>query len=123
MLRTYGRTRDTLTGEKTWRTVVTDRHGFDDMVWLTTLAQICKLNLGESPFFADWGVPARESVVMQIFPDFYVQLIQQRVAPHFMSLMLEHRPDAMDELGNPTPHYHFEAITNYGSTIVDDVPV
>ena len=22
------------------------------MVWLTTLAQICKLNLGESPFFA-----------------------------------------------------------------------
>lgn len=123
MLRTFGRTRDVLTGKKTWVVVTTDRRGFDDMVWLTTLAQICKLNLGESPFFADWGIPARESVVTQIYPDFYVQLIQQRVAPHFMSLMLEHRPDATDETGRPMPHYHFEAITNYGSTIVDDVPV
>ena len=76
-----------------------------------------------SPFFADYGIPARESVVTQIYPDFYVQLIQQRMAPHFMSLMLEHRPDALDETNRPMPHWHFEAVTNYGSTIVDDVPV
>ena len=103
--------------------VQTDARGFDDMVWLTTLAQICKLNLGESPFFADWGIPARESVVTQIYPDYYVQLIQQRVAPHFMSLMVEHRPDEVDETGRPMPHWHFEAVTHYGAYLAVDVPV
>jgi hypothetical protein len=123
MLRVYGRTRDTLTGAKTWHTVVTDQRGFDDMVFLTNLVQVLKLNLGESPFFADWGIPAHESVVTQIYPDYYVALTQQRFASHFMSLLLEKRPDTRDETGRPSPTYHFEAVTNYGATLVDDVPV
>jgi hypothetical protein len=123
MMRVYGRTRDVLTGEKTWRVVTTDEQGFNDMVFLTQLAQVCKLNLGESPFFADWGIPARESVVTQIYPDYYVALTQQRFAPHFMSLMLEKREDALDETGRPMPHYHFEAVTSYGAYLANDVPI
>jgi hypothetical protein len=123
MQRTWGRTRDTLSGKKTWRQVTTDAQGFDDMVMLTTLAQVCKLNLGESPFYADWGIPAQASVITQIYPDFYVQLTQQRFAPFFMSLFLQHLPDAVDETNRPMPHYHFEAVTHYGAYLADDVPI
>lgn len=122
MLRTWGRTRDVLTGKKTWVEVTTDEGGHDDMVWLTTLAQVCKLNLGESPFYADWGIPAEPSVVTQIYPDFYVQLTQQRFAPLFMSLLLQKLPDAVDERGAPAPYYHFEVVTTYGAYLAYDVP-
>ena len=73
-MRTYGRTQDVLTGKKTWVTVKTDPQGFNDMVMLTTLAQCLKLNLGESPFWADWGIPAYTSIVTQIHPDLYMEI-------------------------------------------------
>ena len=122
MKRTYGRTTNTLTGEKTWYEVTTDDDGFDDMVWLATLAQVCRLNLGESPFFSDWGIPARESVITQIYPDFYVSLTQQRFAAHFMSLFLYKMEDAIDDTGRPAPHYRFEVVTNAGAFLASDVP-
>jgi hypothetical protein len=49
-MRIFGRTRDVLTGKKTWQEITTDVQGFNDMVMLTALAQCLKLNLGESPF-------------------------------------------------------------------------
>jgi len=123
MLRTWGRTRDVLTGKKTWVEVTTDEGGHDDMVMLTTLAQVLKLNLGESPFYADWGIPAEPSVVTQIYPDYYVQLTQQRFAPLFMSLFLQKMPDAVDERGAPSPYYSFECVTNYGAYLAYQVPI
>lgn len=123
MLRTWGRVRDVLTGEKTWVEVTTDEQGFDDMVMLTTLAQVCKLNLGESPFYADWGIPAEPSVITQIYPDYYVQLTQQRFAPFFPSLLMHKMPDAVDERGAPAPYYSFEAVTHYGAFLAYQVPI
>jgi hypothetical protein len=123
MKRTYGRVRDTETGAKTWVEVTTDANGHDDMVWLTTLVQVCKLNLGESPFYSDWGIPAHASVVTQIYPDFYVALTQQRFAPHFMSLFLYKVDDAFDDTGRPAPHYRFEAVTNAGAYLARAVPM
>jgi hypothetical protein len=122
-MRTYGRIRDTLTGAKTWVEVTTDPGGFNDMVYLTTLAQVCKLNLGESPFWADWGIPAHASVLTQIPPDFYMALIQQRFSQYFLSLIMMRMPNAIDATGRPAPYYAIRAITNIGAVLTVNVPV
>jgi hypothetical protein len=116
-MRTYGRTQDVLTGAKSWKVVTTDVGGFNDSVWLTTLAQVLKLNLGESPFFGDWGIPAHTSIVLQIAPDYYMTLTQQRFASYFASLILIRVLDAVDDDGRPAPAYQINALTNYGASI------
>jgi hypothetical protein len=120
-MRTYGRTRDVLTGAKTWWVVTTDVNGFNDGVFLTTLAQVCKLNLGESPFFANYGIPAHPSVVTQVYPDFYMVRTQQQFAPYFASLIMTPTPipqgDAASDDGRPVPAYSIQVLTNYGSII------
>ncbi len=55
-MRTYGRQYNA-DGTYTWVEVSTDANGFDDAVWLTTMAQVLQLHLGESPFFANFGIP------------------------------------------------------------------
>jgi hypothetical protein len=122
-MRTYGRTQDVLTGKKTWVEVTTDANGFDDMVWLTTLAQCCKLNLGESPFWSDWGIPAYASVVTQVHPNFYMTLMQQRFSGHFMNLLMQRNDNAPDADGRPSPFYTFYVLTNYGAELFVTVPV
>ena len=120
-MRTYGRTRDVLTGNKTWWVITTDNNGFNDSVYLTTLAQVCKLNLGESPFFANYGIPAHPSVVMQIYPDFYMVRTQQQFAGYFASLIMTPAPisqgAADSDDGRPVPAYNISVLTNYGSII------
>ena len=116
-MRTYGRTQDVRSGKKTWWVVITDTNGFNDSVWLTTLAQVCKLNLGESPFFANYGIPAHPSVVMQIFPDYYMARIQQQFAGYFASLILSKLNDAVDNDSRPAPSYLINVLTNYGSFV------
>jgi len=124
-MRTYGRTQDVLTGKKKWWIVTTDRAGYNDSVYLTDLAQVIKLNLGESPFFADWGIPAHPSVVTQIFPDFYMSRIQERFSSRFASCILnsmpieQGSPDSFAEglEGAPAPRYYINVLTNYGSYI------
>ena len=80
------------------------------MVWLTTLIQVLKLNLNESPFFASWGIPAKPSVVQQVVPNFYVTLTQQRFASHFSRLIVR-------KTTNPTPEYNLSVITTQGFSI------
>ena len=124
-MRTYGRTQDVLSGRKTWWVVTTDANGYNDSVYLTDLAQVCKLNLGESPFFADWGIPAHESVMTQIFPNFYLARIQERFSPRFASCILTLLPVeqgtedsyASGQGGAPAPRYYINVLTNYGSRI------
>ena len=120
-MRTYGRTRNVLTGAKTWWVVTTDVNGFNDSVWLTTLAQVCKLNLGESPFFQNYGIPAHPSVMTQIYPDFYMVRTQQQFSPYFASLLISADPipqgDPASDDGRPVPNYNIQALTNYGSII------
>jgi hypothetical protein len=120
-MRTYGRTQDVLSGKKTWWIVTTDVNGFNDGVFLTTLAQVCKLNLGESPFFANYGIPAHPSVVTQIYPDFFMVRTQQQFAPYFASLIMTPAPipqgAADSDDGRPVPAYNIQVLTNYGSII------
>ena len=86
-MRTYGRLTNA-DGSKTWVEVSTDANGFNDNVYLTTLAQVLKLNLGESPFYATYGIPAYQTVVTQVYPDYYAMLTQEEFAPHFAALTI-----------------------------------
>jgi len=120
-MRTYGRTRDVLTGAKKWWLITTDANGFNDSVYLTTLAQVCKLNLGESPFFANYGIPAHPSVVTQVYPDFFMVRTQQQFSSFFASLIMTPAPIAQGSAdsddGRPVPAYNINVLTNYGSRI------
>lgn len=90
-----------------WVEVQTTPEGFDDLVWVTSLIQVLKLNLNESPFYAQFGIPAHQSVVQQVFPDFYVALTQQKYAPHFASLIISKQ-------NNPSPTYRVDITTHQG---------
>lgn len=123
-MRTYGRIVPNILypDVKEWVEVDTDVRGFNDMVWLTTLIQVIKLNLGESPFYANYGIPAHQSVVTQIAPDLYMSRIQQQFAPHFLSLIISKQPNAVDADGVPAPSYLVSVITTYGATLAIQVP-
>jgi hypothetical protein len=107
---------------KKWVEVNTDARGFNDMVFLTTLIQVIKLNLGESPFFANYGIPAHQSVVTQIAPDLYMSRIQQQFSANFLSLIISKQPDALDADGRPAPSYLVSVITKYGAQLTAVVP-
>jgi hypothetical protein len=123
-VRTYGRIVPDILypHQKVWVQVDTDDNGFDDMVWLTTLIQVIKLNLGESPFWSNWGIPAHPSVVTQIAPDYYMNFTQQNMASHFLYLSIMRQPDALDERGVPSPYYLVNVITQYGARLTAVVP-
>jgi hypothetical protein len=109
-IHTYGRVTDPKSGAKWWVEVQPDANGNADSVYLTALIQTLKLNLGESPFFANWGIPAHQSVVTQVFPDYYVMLTQQRYSPRFMSLIVNRQPV-------PTPTYDVSVQFKSGARI------
>jgi hypothetical protein len=124
-MRTYGRTQDVISGKKKWWVVTTDQGGYNDSVYLTDLAQVLKLNLGESPFFANYGIPAHESIMTQVFPDFYIARTQQQFAGYFASLIVTALPVqqgsadsfATQQEGASAPRYYLNVLTNYGSRI------
>lgn len=105
-MRTYGRTYAE-DGTYTWTLVQTDANGFNDYVWATTLIQVLLLNLGESPFYAGYGIPAQQSVIQQLFPDLYVAKTQQLFAQYFASLIIS-------KVANPEPTYNVNIVTNVG---------
>lgn len=111
-MRVYGR--NVTTGQ--WTTVQTDASGHNDYVYITALVQCLKLNINESPFWANWGIPAQQSVVQQIFPDFYVALIQQRFSPYFAALTI-------NKIASPSPTYAINIVTNQGVQMAMSVPV
>lgn len=86
-MRTYGRVTNP-DGTKSWVVVTTDANGYNDDVWLTTLCQALKLNLNESPFYASYGLPAKDSIVQQVAPDYYMALAQQRFSQYFANLVV-----------------------------------
>jgi hypothetical protein len=120
MMRVYGRVTDPLTQAKTWEVVTTDANGFNDHVHLTALAQVLQLNLNESPFFANFGIPARESVLSQVAPDFYAAFTQQQYAQFFATLLMTKRP--AERLGSP-PTYDIQVITHVGVKLNKSVPI
>ena len=112
MARTYGRLQNkdgtfqrTADGSYKWIVVQTDANGQNGYVWLTTLCQCLQLVLGESPFYAQYGIPSIQSVLTQVYPDYYVQRTQQQFQQYFTSLSVirttNTTPDASGQI-NPT---------------------
>lgn len=110
MMRTWGRVYSE-DGSYVWQEVSTDANGFNDDVYLTTLVQALKLNLGESPFYANVGIPQYQTIVTQVFPDFYVSQIQTQFAPNFASLTITR------VLGSFPPVYNVNAVCHSGAII------
>jgi hypothetical protein len=115
-LRTYGRITNP-DGSLSWVEVDTDASGNNDLVYLTTLCQVLLLNLGESPFWSTYGIPAYQSVAQQVAPDYYVALTQQRFAPYFASLIITKVQDT------PTPQYQVNVLTHSGVSLSAQVAV
>jgi hypothetical protein len=116
-MRTYARTVPAYPGgPRTWVLVETDPAGFNDMVYLVTLEQVLLLNLGESPFYANYGIPAQQSIAQQIFPDLYVAATQQQFAGYFPSLLVARTATT------PNPIYTYSVVTHAGATISKSVP-
>lgn len=113
-MRTYGRIYNP-DGTYRWVEVTTDANGKNDAVYLTTLAQVLGLNLGESPFYANYGVPQYQTVVSQVFPDYYAMITQMQFAPYFASLTITRRQ------GTSTPVYDVNAITHSGAILQKEI--
>jgi hypothetical protein len=107
-VRTYGRV-ESPPGARFWVEVGPDPNGFLDSIYLTALCQVLKLNYGESPFYGDWGLPALQSVMTQIAPDYYVALTQQRFAPYFLYLGVVRLPTPI------TPTYNVSVMFQSGA--------
>ena len=105
-MRTYGVNPDT----KQWVEVTQTSY-----VWLATLAQTLRLNQGESPFYANYGIPAENSVHTQIPPNLAVNRTQTQFAPYFASLTVLKQQNAT----NPT--YNVNAVFQNGTIISSQV--
>ena len=114
-MRTYGRYVNSQ-GQRVWAEVSTDANGFNDLVYVTTMCQCLLLNLGESPFYANYGIPAKQSIIQQIAPDYYVAQTQKQFAPYFANLVISKRS------GNP-PTYQISVTTQQGVKLNINVPI
>lgn len=113
-MRTYGRTYNE-DGTYQWVVVQTDAAGYNDNVYLTTLAQVLKLNLNESPRFANYGIPQQRTIVSQVFPDYYAMMTQKQFAPYFTSLSI------VRVQGSNPPAYNVNAVTHSGAILSETI--
>lgn len=120
-MRVWGRNYN-VDGTYEWTEVTTDSNGYNDAVYVTALCQVLQLQLGESPFYSNYGIPAQPSIVNQIFPDYNVYLTQQQYAPYFSSLKVT-KVNAVNQYDVPTPVYNIQVITQQGSVIDLNVPI
>lgn len=118
-MRTYGRIyaseQDRLNGVLTWVEVDPDpATGLTDMIYATTLIQVLKLSLGESPFYANYGIPAQQSVLTQVYPDFYMARTQQQFSIYFASLIISRAAPPVPAPVIPVPTYNAKIVTHQG---------
>ena len=122
-MRVWGRVYDELNVPR-WVAVETTPDGNNDYVYVTALIQVLKLNLGESPFYADYGIPAIQSVLTQIAPDFQVAVTQQQYAQFFASLVITRTDRPISNTKQvPVPTYRVNVLLHNGTRIAVDVPV
>jgi hypothetical protein len=118
-MRTYGRVYNN-DGSYKWVNVTTDANGYNDQIYVTTLCQVFRLNLGESPFYGNYGIPAQQSVIQQIAPDYYMSVTQQQFSPYFANLLVK-RVAYTDSNGVSTPYYNVKVTTKQGSVLQTQV--
>lgn len=117
MSRTWARYSD-----GTWTEISTAPDGNNDAVNIVTLEQVLLLNLSESPFFANFGLPARQAVQQQLPPDFYVQRTQQYFSQFFASLIVASVSEILPGTNVPTPMYRINLTTVNGQPFSAAVP-
>ncbi|QDH14162.1 hypothetical protein E3E12_08125 [Formicincola oecophyllae] len=71
------------------------------------------LELGESPFHVDWGIPVTNSLVTRIWPTFYLEQTVGRFRDYFASLQVA--PTAGADTENGPPDYTISAIFTDGT--------
>lgn len=113
MLRIWGRVQ----GETEWQAVTTDVNGDNSYVYVTNLAQVIQLSPNESPFFANYGIPATLSIIQQIQPDLDMIRTQRQFANFFASLILTKVASV------PDPIYRMNVLTKLGAVIQAEVPI
>lgn len=111
-MRVYGR----VAGSGEWVVVQTAPNGDNSAVYLTNLIQVLKLNLQESPFYANYGIPAVQTLETQIYPDYYVQQVQSQFAQFFTTLLISKVPNTTK------PVYNITVVTKTGNTLSLQVP-
>ena len=114
-MRTWGRVGQIGGQGGTWTLVQTDVNGDNSNVYLTALVQVLRLNLLESPFWANYGIPAYPSVTSQVFPDFYATATQTQFAPFFASLTI------IRVQGSFPPVYNVRALCYSGAILTAQV--
>ena len=117
-MRTYGRITNP-DGSLTWVQVATDANGHDDLCYITTLIQCLKLSPGESPFFAAIGIPKYQTVLSQVYPDYYVDQIRLYFSRFFASLSISRQEATLLDVN---PVYNVKIVTNQGFVINRDIP-
>lgn len=117
-MRTWGRPYNQDGTRGAWTEVTTDpTTGLNDGVYVTTICQVLLLNLGESPFWGNYGIPAVPSVVTQVWPDYYVSFTQRQFAQYFASLIISRTQ------GATSPSYNVNITTHQGYKVNASVPV
>lgn len=109
-MRNYWRVQNSA-GELVWAEANTDVNGYNDFVYFTNLLQVLQLGLGESPFYSSTGIPAQQSILQQVWPDFYVAVVQQQFAPYFVSLLISKVQNA------PRPTYNIYILAHSGASL------
>lgn len=115
-MRVWGRPRNRDGSVGQWESIETDTSGSNDLVYVTALCQVLLLNLGESPFFGNFGIPAVQSVMQQVWPDFYVVYTQQQYAQYFSSLIVSKQ-------NTFEPAYTINIVTHQGVKLNVNLPV
>lgn len=80
-------------------------------VYLAAVAQALKLQLGESPIYGTYGIPAQQSVMSQIAPSVAVSKTQAQYSPYFANLTIT------SQQNTPQPLYSISAIFQDGTII------
>ena len=109
MTRVWGRVHNN-DGTRTWQAYETSDSGSDDLPNFIWLQNALLLNTNESPFYANWGVPVQQTMITQIFPDYYMNLMQQRFSQYFASCVIS-RVTSKDAT------YQVNIVTNSGITV------
>ena len=84
-------------------------------IWLATLAQTLRLNEKESPFYANYGIPAHDSVMSQVAPTIAINRTQSQYAPYFANLSV-----TKNELATQ-PTYNISAVFQDGTIFQSEV--
>lgn len=105
-----------------WIEVTTDANGYNDEAMLTAFCQVLQLQPGESPFYAQYGVPSIQAVQSQLYPTANVYYMQQIYSPNFIALSVT--PTSQKETnGAATPVYNVVAVANSGAILSAQVAI